>query len=164
MKKIYFIPLLCLSLFGFSQTSKTKIEEGTIILLKSLSIISSNTSMDGESIDFYCAENVVVDNKVIIKKNSKVTGKVESSEKSRSLGKEGSLKIIFNYITAIDGQNIPISGVYNYVRGDNKSGNAVGLSFVFSPLFLFLKGKEAVIPIGSLIEVYTTKEIDIQAQ
>ena len=164
MKKIYFIPLLCLSFFGFSQTSKTKIEEGTIILLKSLSIISSNTSMDGESIDFYCAENVVVDNKVIIKKNSKVTGKVESSEKSRSLGKEGSLKIIFNYITAIDGQNIPISGVYNYVRGDNKSGNAVGLSFVFSPLFLFLKGKEAVIPIGSLIEVYTTKEIDIQAQ
>ena len=164
MKKIYFIPLLCLSFFGFSQTSKTKIEEGTIILLKSLSIISSNTSMDGESIDFYCVENVVVDNKVIIKKNSKVTGKVESSEKSRSLGKEGSLKIIFNYITAIDGQNIPISGVYNYVRGDNKSGNAVGLSFVFSPLFLFLKGKEAVIPIGSLIEVYTTKEIDIQAQ
>lgn len=164
MKKIYFIPLLCLSFFGFSQTSKTKIEEGTIILLKSLSIISSNTSMDGESIDFYCAENVVVDNKVIIKKNSKVTGKVESSEKSRSLGKEGSLKIIFNYITAIDGQNIPISGVYNYVRGDNKSGNAVGLSFVFSPLFLFLKGKEAVIPIGSIIEVYTTKEIDIQAQ
>lgn len=164
MKKIYFIPLLYLSFFGFSQTSKTKIEEGTIILLKSLSIISSNTSMDGESIDFYCAENIVVDNKIIIKKNSKVTGKIESSEKSRSLGKEGSLKIIFNYISAIDGQNIPISGVYNYVKGDNKSSNAVGLSFVFSPLFLFLKGKEAVIPIGSLIEVYTTKEIDIQAQ
>lgn len=164
MKKIYFIPLLCLSFFSFSQTSKTKIEEGTIILLKSLSIISSNTSMDGESIDFYCAENIVVDNKIIIKKNSKVTGRIESSEKSRSLGKEGSLKIIFNYISAIDGQNIPISGVYNYVKGDNKSGTAVGLSFVFSPLFLFVKGKEANIPIGSLIEVYTTQEINIQAQ
>ena len=155
---------MCLSFFSFSQTSKTKIEEGTIILLKSLSIISSNTSMDGESIDFYCAENIVVDNKIIIKKNSKVTGRIESSEKSRSLGKEGSLKIIFNYISAIDGQNIPISGVYNYVKGDNKSGTAVGLSFVFSPLFLFVKGKEANIPIGSLIEVYITQEINIQAQ
>ena len=149
---------------GYSQSTKTKIEEGTIILIKSLSIISSNTTMDGESIDFFCADNVVVNNKLIIKKNSKVTGKVESSEKSRSLGKGGSLKIIFNYITAIDGQNIPISGVYNYVKGDNKSGTAVGLSFVFSPLFLFVKGKEANIPIGSLIEVYTTQEINIQAQ
>ena len=149
---------------GFSQTSKTKIEEGTIILLKSLSIISSNTTWNGESFDFFCADNVVVDNKIIIKKNSKVTGKVESLEKSRSLGKGGSLKIVFNYITAIDGQNIPISGVYNYVKGDNKSGTAVGLSFVFSPLFLFVKGKEANIPIGSLIEVYTTQEINIQAQ
>jgi hypothetical protein len=164
MKKIYFIPLLCLSYFGFSQTTKTKIEEGTIILIKSLSIISSNTTSDGESIDFFCAENVLVNNKLIIKKNSKVTGKVESSEKSRSLGKGGSLKIIFNYITAIDGQNIPISGIYNYVKGENTSGAAVGLSFVLSPLFLFLKGKEANIPIGSLIELYTTQEIDIQAQ
>lgn len=156
--------MFCLSLIGYSQSIKTKVEEGTIILLKSLSIISSNTTMDGESIDFFCAENLVVNNKLIIKKNSKITGKVESSEKSRSLGKGGSLKIIFNYITAIDGQNIPISGVYNYVKGDNKSGTAIGLSLVLSPFFLFLKGKEANIPIGSLIEVYTTQEIEIQAQ
>lgn len=164
MKKIIIIPMLCLSLIGYSQSIKTKVEEGTIILLKSLSIISSNTTMDGESIDFFCADNLVVNNKLIIKKNSKITGKVESSEKSRSLGKGGSLKIIFNYITAIDGQNIPISGVYNYVKGDNKSGTAIGLSLVLSPFFLFLKGKEANIPIGSLIEVYTTQEIEIQAQ
>ena len=156
--------MFCLSLIGYSQSIKTKVEEGTIILLKSLSIISSNTTMDGESIDFFCADNLVVNNKLIIKKNSKITGKVESSEKSRSLGKGGSLKIIFNYITAIDGQNIPISGVYNYVKGDNKSGTAIGLSLVLSPFFLFLKGKEANIPIGSLIEVYTTQEIEIQAQ
>ena len=139
MKKIIIIPMFCLSLIGYSQSIKTKVEEGTIILLKSLSIISSNTRMDGESIDFFCADNLVVNNKLIIKKNSKITGKVESSEKSRSLGKGGSLKIIFNYITAIDGQNIPISGVYNYVKGDNKSGTAIGLSLVLSPFFLFFE-------------------------
>ncbi len=164
MKKILIIPMFCFSLIGYTQSTKTKVEEGTIIILKSLNIISSNTTMDGESIDFFCAENLVVNNKLIIKKNSKVTGKVESSDKSRSLGKGGSLKIIFNYITAIDGQNIPISGVYNYVKGENKSGTAIGLSLVLSPFFLLLKGKEANIPIGSLIEVYTTQEIEIQAQ
>ena len=49
MKKIYFIPLLCLSFFSFLQTTKTKIEEGTIILIKSLSIISANTTWNEES-------------------------------------------------------------------------------------------------------------------
>ena len=101
---------------------------------------------------------------LIIKKNIKVGARIEISDKAKGLGKEGTLKIIFNYITAVDGQNIPISGVYNYVKGENKSGTAVGLSFVLSPLFLFLKGKEANIPIGSLIEVYITQEINIQAQ
>ena len=164
MKRILIIPFICFYIIGYSQSTKTKVEEGTIILLKSLSIISSNTTMDGESIDFFCADNVVVNNKLIIKKNSKVTGKVESSEKSRSLGKGGSLKIIVAKPIDINIKNIPISGVYNYVKGDNKSGTAVGLSFVFSPLFLFVKGKEANIPIGSLIEVYITQEINIQAQ
>ena len=66
MKRILIIPFIFFYIIGYSQSTKTKIEEGTIILLKSLSVISSNTTSDGESIDFFCAENVVVDNKIII--------------------------------------------------------------------------------------------------
>ena len=152
---------------AFSQImsfGQTKIEEGTIIIVKSMSNITSKTNIDGEFINFVCAEDIYINNILIIKKNIKVGARIEISDKAKGLGKEGTLKIIFNYITAIDGQNIPISGVYNYVKGENKSGTAVGLSFVLSPLFLFLKGKEANIPIGSLIEVYTTQEKYIQAQ
>jgi hypothetical protein len=152
---------------AFSQImsfGQTKIEEGTIIIIKSMSNITSKTNIDGELIDFVCAEDIYINNRLVIKKNIKVGARIENSDKAKGLGKEGALKIIFNYITAIDGQNIPISGVYNYVKGINKSGTAVSLSFVLSPLFLFLKGNEAIIPIGSLIEVYTTQEIEIKAQ
>ena len=165
-----FLLLFCLiPLISFSQTKvdynkSTKIEEGTIIIVKSMSNITSKTNIDGEFINFVCAEDIYINNILVIKKNIKVGARIEISDKAKGLGKEGTLKIIFNYITAIDGQNIPISGVYNYVKGENKSGTAVGLSFVLSPLFLFLKGKEANIPIGSLIEVYTTQEKYIQAQ
>lgn len=158
------IPLISFSQTKVDYNKSTKIEEGTIIIVKSMSNITSKTNIDGEFINFVCAEDIYINNILIIKKNIKVGARIEISDKAKGLGKEGTLKIIFNYITAVDGQNIPISGVYNYVKGENKSGTAVGLSFVLSPLFLFLKGKEANIPIGSLIEVYTTQEIYIQAQ
>ena len=158
------IPLISFSQTKVDYNKSTKIEEGTIIIVKSMSNITSKTNIDGEFINFVCAEDIYINNILFIKKNIKVWARIEISDKAKGLGKEGTLKIIFNYITAIDGQNIPISGVYNYVKGENKSGTAVGLSFVLSPLFLFLKGKEANIPIGSLIEVYTTQEIYIQAQ
>ena len=158
------IPLISFSQTKVDYNKSTKIEEGTIIIVKSMSNITSKTNIDGEFINFVCAEDIYINNILIIKKNIKVGARIEISDKAKGLGKEGTLKIIFNYITAVDGQNIPISGVYNYVKGENKSGTAVGLSFVLSPLFLFLKGKEANIPIGSLIEVYTTQDIYIQAQ
>ena len=158
------IPLISFSQTKVDYNKSTKIEEGTIIIVKSMSNITSKTNIDGEFINFVCAEDIYINNILVIKKNIKVGARIEISDKAKGLGKEGTLKIIFNYITAVDGQNIPISGVYNYVKGENKSGTAVGLSFVLSPLFLFLKGKEANIPIGSLIEVYTTQEIYIQAQ
>ena len=158
------IPLISFSQTKVDYNKSTKIEEGTIIIVKSMSNITSKTNIDGEFINFVCAEDIYINNILVIKKNIKVGARIEISDKAKGLGKEGTLKIIFNYITAIDGQNIPISGVYNYVKGENKSGTAVGLSFVLSPLFLFLKGKEANIPIGSLIEVYTTQEMYIQAQ
>ena len=157
-------PMIAISQSKEENNKTTKVEEGTIIILKSMSNITSKTNIDGEFINFVCAEDIYINNILVIKKNIKVGARIEISDKAKGLGKEGTLKIIFNYITAIDGQNIPISGVYNYVKGENKSGTAVGLSFVLSPLFLFLKGKEANIPIGSLIEVYTTQEIYIQAQ
>ena len=168
MKKILIVfilfPMIAISQSKEENNKTTKVEEGTIIIVKSMSNITSKKNIDGEFINFVCAEDIYINNILVIKKNIKVGGRIEISDKAKGLGKEGALKIIFNYITAIDGQNIPISGVYNYVKGINKSGTAVSLSFVLSPLFLFLKGNEAIIPIGSLIEVYTTQEIEIKAQ
>ena len=74
------------------------------------------------------------------------------------------LKIKFNSLTTIDGQEIPIEAVYGTSQGRNITETAVNLSVFFSPFFLLLKGKEAKIPIGSLMEVYTTKELYIKTQ
>jgi hypothetical protein len=45
MKRILIIHFFCFSLIGYTQSTKTKIEEGTIILLKSLNILNTNNSI-----------------------------------------------------------------------------------------------------------------------
>ena len=69
-----------------------------------------------------------------------------------------------NSIAAIDGQYIPIEAVYGKSKGSNISNTAVNLSILFSPLFLLIKGKEDEIPIGSSMEVYTTRESFIRTK
>jgi hypothetical protein len=168
MKKIkYIFFYILLSNSAFSQImsfGQTKIEEGTIIIVKSMSNITSKTIMYGELIDFACADDTYVDNKLVIKKNSNVRAKIENIDRAKGLGKEGTLKIKFNKLTTIDGQEIPIEAVYGTSQGKNITEAAVNLSVFFSPFFLLLKGKEAKIPIGSLMEVYTTKEFYIKTK
>ena len=163
---IYFIlfPMIASSQSKEENNKSTKVEEGTIIIIKSMSNISSKTIMYGELIEFACADDIYVDNKLVIKKNSNVRAKIENIDKAKGLGKEGMLKIKFNSLTTIDGQEIPIEAVYGTSQGRNITETAVNLSVFFSPFFLLLKGKEAKIPIGSLMEVYTTKELYIKTQ
>ena len=168
MQKIIFVfGVLFITNSAFSQImsfGQTKIEEGSIIIIKSMSNISSKTIMYGELIEFVCADDIYVNNNLVIKKNSNVRAKIENIDKAKSLGKEGMLKIKFNSLTTIDGQEIPIEAVYGTSQGRNITEAAVNLSVFFSPFFLLLKGKEAKIPIGSLMEVYTTKELYIKTQ
>ena len=168
MQKIIFVfGVLFITNSAFSQImsfGQTKIEEGSIIIIKSMSNISSKTIMYGELIEFVCADDIYVNNNLVIKKNSNVRAKIENIDKAKSLGKEGTLKIKFNSLTTIDGQEIPIEAVYGTSQGRNNTEAAVNLSVFFSPFFLLLKGKEAKIPIGSLMEVYTTKELYIKTQ
>lgn len=157
MKNILIISFL-IPIMSFGQV---KIEEGTIIIVKSVSNITSKTNFDGELIDFVCAEDIYINNSLIIKKNSKVGAKIENSNKAKGLGKEGVLKIKFISISAIDGQEIPIEAISGISKGTNTIREVVNLSVFISPYLLLLKGKEAKIPIGGLMEVYTTRELYI---
>jgi len=167
MKK--YILFLLIPIFSNGQNKvdsvqSLKLEEGTIITVKSMSNISSKTISYGQLLDFVCADDIFVNNKLLFKKNTKIKAKVEKIDNAKILGKEGVLEIKFNSITAIDGQEIPIEAVYGKSKGSNISSTSVNLSILFSPIFLLLKGKEAEIPIGSIMEVYTTRESFIRIQ
>ena len=167
-KTLLFALVLGLSSITFSdlfgQSTKLKLEEGTVVRVKSMSDISSKTAKDGDLVDFVCAEDIFVNDKLVIKQNARVTASVEDAEHAKSLGKEGSLRIAFINVRAIDGQKIPLRAVRGTTEGKNTVAATVALSVVLSPLFLLKKGKEVKIPVGKMMEAYTSQDVEITIQ
>jgi hypothetical protein len=170
MKKNLIAVTICLligiiaSTQSFSQGTKVKAEQGTVVRVKSLADISSKDAKSGDLVDFVCAEDIFIGGKLIIKENASVFARIEEAEKAKSGGKQGSIKIAFEGIKAVDGQKIPLRSVKGTTEGKSTLASTVALSLVVSPLFLLKKGKEVNLPKGHLLEAYVAQDVEIVVQ
>jgi hypothetical protein len=121
------------------KTAIVKIEEGSLLKVKSLSEISSKTASEGTT----------------------VKGYIDEAEKAKSVGKQGTLRIQFDFTKAVDGTKIPLRSTRGSVEGDDKTTTSVALAVVVSPLFLLKKGKEAKIPAGKIMDAYVARDVEI---
>ncbi len=144
-----------------SKTEAIKIEEGTLLKVKSLTEISSKTASEGDLVDFTVYEDLVIKGKTVIKEGTIVHGRIEDAAKAKGVGKQGSLKIQFDFTKAADGTKIPLRATKSTVQGDDKTTSSVALAVVVSPLFLLKKGKEAKIPAGKIMEAYVGRDVEV---
>jgi hypothetical protein len=165
MKKLLFV-ILSLSLFSAKaqdslSTKKITIPEGTILKVKSLSAFDSKSVNEGDIVDFAVFEDLEINGKIVIKEGAIVNSFIESLEKAKGLGKQGSLKVQFNYTKAADGTKVPLRSTKGTLEGEDKVGGAVALAVVISPLFLLKKGKEAKVTQGKLMEAFVSRDVNV---
>jgi hypothetical protein len=164
--------LLACSLFVLStasaqdslSTKKITIPEGTVLKVKSLSAFDSKTVNEGDIVDFAVYEDLEINGTVAIKEGAIVNAFIESSEKAKGLGKQGSLKVQFNYTKAADGSKVPLRSTKGTLSGEGTAGSAIALAAVVSPLFLLKKGKEAKVTQGKMMEAYVSRDVIINVK
>ena len=147
--------------FAVEKTTTLKIEEGTLLKVKSLSPISSKTAKEGDVLEFALYEDLIVKGQTLVKEGTLVHALIEESQKAKGVGKQGSLKIQFTYTKAVDGTKVPLRSSKGNIEGENKGGASVALAVVVSPLFLLKKGKEAKIPEGKIMEAYVGRDVEV---
>jgi hypothetical protein len=96
-----------------------------------------------------------------LKEGTTVKGYIDEAEKAKSVGKQGTLRIQFDFTKAVDGTKIPLRSTRGSVEGDDKTTTSVALAVVVSPLFLLKKGKEAKIPAGKIMDAYVARDVEI---
>ncbi|MEZ5174517.1 MAG: hypothetical protein R2850_13680 [Bacteroidia bacterium] len=136
---------------------------GSKIQLELQETISSSTIHEGQTVNFKVKTDIVQNGLLLIRAGEAVIGQVVKAEKARELGREGQLHIKVTQVMASNGQVIPLSGNI-YKDGENRSTESIGIAaLIFWPA-LFLKGKEAEIPSGSIFVSEVAETIFFKAE
>ena len=93
---------------GKPQMEEVVIPAGTLVPIRFLSTLSSKNSKSGETFNFQIAENVFLDNKLIIPANYEGVGEITKAKKATILSRPGKLEIEFKSLSALDGTSLSL--------------------------------------------------------
>ena len=139
------------------------LKSGTVIPLVTTQEINSDFISNGEVINFLVERDVEVDGKVVISRGAMAKGQVTQLQERKAIGKEGTMTIKIKSVTAIDGQEIFLSGSTINESGEDQKILSIVLGVLVCLLLLLIKGKPAVIQNGSSFEAYTSSTVTIEA-
>lgn len=93
---------------GRPQVEEVVIPAGTLVPIRFLSTLSSKNNKAGETFNFQIAENVFLDNKLIIPANYEGVGEITKAKKATILSRPGKLEIEFKSVSALDGTSLSL--------------------------------------------------------
>jgi hypothetical protein len=129
--------------------------------------LTSATAKTGDQVPFEVTEEVDVDGVPVIAKGGQALATVTDASPKKSMGRGGKLDVNVDSVRMIDGEKAQLRAVQ-----DNKGGGHVGAmtgamvatSIVFfpaAPLFLFVHGKDIVIPQGTEVTAFVQGDMKL---
>jgi hypothetical protein len=143
--------------FAAPQTSQPKfiLEDGTPIKLVLAQSISSADEHVGNLISLAVAEDVTVDNIVVIPKGALAWGTVRKVESKRRMGRAGKLEVTIDKVRLADGERAPLTDTQDSSGGGTQKWMVPAMvatgafAWPAAPIFLLMRGKDVTIPQGT---------------
>ena len=149
--------------FGAVPFEKTYVlRAGTMVGLETVSVLTSDNATLGQTVDFRVTRDVMVDGKTVIAAGSIAKGQIVRSQRAKALGKGGFLEVKIKSVTAVDGQEVYLTGGNVYEEGDDKATMAVILGLFVCIFLLAIKGKNAEVPPGFTFDASVASTTNIQ--
>lgn len=141
-------------------TQKIKLRDGERIRLLLREDISSATANVGDRINLTVAEDIKVNDAIVIGKGASAVGSIVEAKKKGMLGRGGKLTMSMEFVKAVDDQSVRIRS--NAAReGDDKTGKTVVVFIFGGPLAVLVKGKDVVATRGTEFSAYIDEEKEI---
>jgi hypothetical protein len=136
------------------------LSDGTPVKLKLGRDLSSATEKIDALVDFEVLEEVKVNDVVVIERGGLALGRVTLAQPRRRMGRTGKLEITIEKVQLADGQKAPMRASQTAPEGSRVGRVAMAtaaagvLFFPAAPFFLLIKGRDLVIPKGTLVTAY----------
>lgn len=147
--------------------SGSTLEDGTPIKLRIGRTVSSADAHVGDTVDFEVLEEVYVGKVLVVPKGGIAWATVTEAQPKRRMGRGGKLNMNIDSVRLVDGEKVALRAVKEVSGGGHvgaMTGAIVATSIVFfpaAPLFLFVHGKDIVIPKGTEITAYINGNVPL---
>lgn len=143
------------------------LHDGTPLRLRLSSNLSSEDATTGQTITFELLDEVTVDSLIVIPRGAMATGTVTDAEPKKRMARGGKLDVSIEYVRLVDDEKVALRAVKETKGGGHTgamTGGIVATAFIVwpaAPFFLFMHGKDAVIPKDTEITAYTNGEVKL---
>ncbi|MFC4232529.1 hypothetical protein ACFOW1_11540 [Parasediminibacterium paludis] len=149
--------LLSGSLFSQRSTKHFTLSEGYQIKAALLQDISGKTLSNGQSINFELSDPIIINDRIVVDKGTKITGTVTEAEGAKAFGKKGKLSFTIDYLYLSNGKVVKLRS--SIKKNINGSGTAVAAGAILvSPVALLFNGKQAKFKAGEVFAAYIDKD------
>lgn len=157
------------------EDAKVPVQEVTlpkdsVIKIAFTSELSTKTNKIGDVVNFKAADNLYVNDVLVLPKGANGIGKVKKVVQPGIFGKDGRIDITFTHIYGVDGRKIPVAiGELAKQKAESIAGAAgasIGSMIILGPVGIvggaFVKGNSVTIPVGSETFVQVTEDVTMQ--
>jgi len=150
-----------------SAAPRLVLEDGTPVRLKFGRTVSSAEVIAGETVDFQVVEEVRVGELVVIPKDGLAWATVTMAQPKRRMARGGNLNLKINTVRLVSGERAPLRMVKEMKGGGHAGAMTAGIVatgvvfFPAAPFFLFMHGKDVVIPKGTEVTAYVNGDFPL---
>lgn len=163
-----------LKLAGYSDgnvpVQQVTLPKDSVFKIVFTSELSTKMSRQGDVVQFKAADNLYVNDVLVLPKGATGIGEVKKVVQPGIFGKDGRIDINFTYIYGADGTKLPITvGELAKQKAESiagAAGAAIGGMIILGPVGLvggaFVKGSAVTIPVGCETFVQTAEDTSLQ--
>jgi hypothetical protein len=116
----------------------------------------------GRPIQFEVAEDVVVDGAIVFRRGALVTGHLTDFKAAGGFGRHATLEFTFDTATAVDGQQIPVTGEIQQIKGGRTSDQLQSIARNEGAVGFLVKGTDILVRAGTEYDLEVSGQSLIQ--
>lgn len=155
---------------GNISVQEVTIPKDNVIKVEFLEKLTTKQNRAGDVVNFRAAENLYVNDILVLPKGSRGTGTIKKVVQPGIFGKDGRIDIDFGSINGVDGTKVPVTvGELSKQKASSAAGAGaatIGGMVILGPVGLvggaFVKGAAVTIPAGGMTYVQTAEDVVLQ--
>jgi hypothetical protein len=122
----------------------------------------------GDTVDFEVLDAVKIDHRLIVERGATAFGTITRADQHRHLARGNKVEITLVFVKFANGEEVALRPDANRYQGQGRVGSMVGamvastvVVWPVAPFFLFMNGKDTIIPEGKEVTAYTNGVADL---